>query len=117
VEIMKQITGQEPRMWGPTMVGFGTYHYVYASGHEGDTFLTGFSPRKNALTLYFMAGLQERFASQLEKLGKAKASKGCLYVKKLADVNLGVLREMIRENVGYLAGKSKPATSKKSRRK
>src|SRR5947209_17997934 len=94
VKIMKDITGMPPRMWGPTMVGFGEYHYVYASGHEGDTFLTGFSPRKGALALYFMAGLQERFAAQLQKLGKAKASKGCLYVKKLADVDLDGLREL-----------------------
>src|SRR5262245_62290611 len=74
LEIMKEITGQPPRMWGPTMVGFGEYHYVYASGHEGDTFLTGFAPRKDALALYFTAGLQERFAAELAKLGKAKAS-------------------------------------------
>jgi hypothetical protein len=108
LEIMKEITGQPPRMWGPTMVGFGEYHYVYASGHEGDTFLTGFSPRKDALSLYFTAGLQDRFAAELQKLGKARASKGCLYIKKLADVDLAVLREMIRANVAQLAALAKP---------
>lgn len=117
LEIMQEITGQPPKMWGPTMVGFGDYHYVYASGHEGDTFLTGFSPRKGALTLYFMAGLEERFAAQLPKLGKAKASKGCLYIKRLADVDLDVLREMIRANVAHLNGiakpRSKPAPTKR----
>ena len=120
LEIMKEVTGKPPRMWGPTMVGFGEYHYVYASGHEGDTFLTGFSPRKGALTLYFMAGLEERFAAQLKKLGKVKTSKGCLYIKKLADVDLAVLREMIKENVAHLTGMSmppsKPAPAKKGRR-
>src|SRR5437016_9644740 len=120
LEIMKEVTGKPPRMWGPTMVGFGEYHYVYASGHEGDTFLTGFSPRKGALTLYFMAGLEERFAAQLKKLGKVKTSKGCLYIKKLADVDLAVLREMIQANVTHVNGiskPSKPVRTKKSRKK
>jgi len=121
LEIMKEITGKPPKMWGPTMVGFGQYHYVYASGHEGDMFLTGFSPRKGALTLYFMAGLEERFAAQLKKLGKAKTSKGCLYIKKLADVDLAILRQMIQANVAHLAGMSKcppePVPAKKSRKK
>ena len=108
LEIMQEITGQPPKMWGPTIVGFGDYHYVYASGHEGDTCLTGFSPRKEALVLYFTAGLQERFATELAKLGKAKASKGCLYIKKLADVDLAVLRDMIRANVAHLATLAKP---------
>jgi hypothetical protein len=108
LEIMQEITGQPPRMWGPTMVGFGDYHYVYASGHEGDTFLTGFSPRKEALVLYFGAGLQERFAAELDRLGKVRVSKGCLYIKKLADVDLAVLGDMIRANVAHLAALAKP---------
>ena len=119
--IMKEITGQPPTMWGPTMVGFGEYHYVYPTGHEGDMFLTGFSPRKGALTLYCMAGLEKRFAAQLKKLGKVKTSKGCLYIKKLADVDLAVLRSIIQANVDYLAGMSKqrakPAPAKKSKKK
>jgi Domain of unknown function (DU1801) len=121
LDIMKEITGLPPKMWGPSMVGFGTYHYVYASGHEGDTFLTGFSPRASALTVYCMCGLDERFTAQLKKLGKAKASKGCLYIKKLADVDLGVLREMIRASIAQPTGMSKPpsksAPAKKSRKK
>ncbi len=121
LDIMREITGETPRMWGPTMVGFGAYHYVYASGHEGDSFLAGFSPRKSALVLYFNAGLEDRFAAELRKLGKAKASKGCLYIKKLADVDLGVLTEMIRANAAYLAGmarpRSEPAAPKKSAKK
>ena len=107
---MREVTGQSPKMWGPTMVGFGDYHYVYESGHEGDTFLTGFSPRKDALAIYFTAGLQERFAAELQRLGKAKASKGCLYIKKLADVDLAVLRDMIRANVAHLTALAKPPT-------
>lgn len=121
LEIMKEITGKPPKMWGSTMVGFGEYHYVYPSGHEGDTFLTGFSPRKGALTVYFMAGLQERFAAQLQKLGKFKTGKGCLYIKKLEDVDHAVLRDMIRSNVAYLPAISKApsesAPTKKGRKK
>ena len=121
LEIMKEVTGKPPKMWGPSIIGFGEYHYVYASGHEGDMCLAGFSPRKSALTLYFNAGLEERFAAQLKKLGKCKTSKGCLYIKKLADVDLAVLREMIEANVAHLSGmskpSSKPAPAKKPRKK
>jgi hypothetical protein len=121
VEMMKEITGEPPRMWGPTMVGFGQFHYVYASGHEGDTFLIGFSPRKSALTLYFAAGLDQRFSAALAKLGKVKTGKGCLYIKRLAEVDLAVLGEMMRSNVAYLAALVKPPTepapAKKSKKK
>jgi hypothetical protein len=121
LEMMKDVTGKPPKMWGPTMVGFGEFHYVYDSGHEGDTFLAGFSPRKAALTLYFMAGMDERFAALLKKLGKVKMGKGCLYIKKLADVDLDVLREMIRTNVSYLEAlvksRAKPDSAKKGRQK
>jgi hypothetical protein len=108
LEIMKEITGKQPKLWGPTMVGFGEYHYVYDSGHEGDSFLAGFSPRKSALVVYVTAGLEERFATRLPKLGKVKTSKGCLYIKRLADVDLAVLRDMIWENVAHLVAISKP---------
>ena len=111
LKMMEKITGQPPKMWGPTMVGFGEYHYVYDTGHEGDMFLAGFSPRKSALVVYFMAGLEERFAAQIAKLGKAKTSKGCLYIKRLADVDLTVLREMIRDNVAHLTALSKSTKS------
>jgi hypothetical protein len=117
VQIMKEITGQPPRMWGPTIGGFGEYHYVYDSGHEGDICLTGFSPRKSALVLYFAAGVEERFGHELAKLGKFKASKGCLYIKKLADVDLVVLREMIAANVAHLTGLSQlPSQSKPAKK-
>jgi hypothetical protein len=119
VAMMMEITGEEPRMWGPTIVGFGDYHYVYESGHEGDCCLTGFSPRKGNLVVYFLAGLEERFPVQLKKLGKVKTSKGCLYIKKLADIDLDVLREMIEANIMHLAGLAKPkkAPAKKPRKK
>jgi Domain of unknown function (DU1801) len=107
LKLMKVATGMQPRMWGTSMIGFGECHYVYASGHEGDIFLTGFSPRKGKLTLYLMAGLDQRFAEQLKKLGKVKTGKGCLYIKKLADVDLAVLREMIKMNVAYLRDRLK----------
>lgn len=121
LKIMQEITGQPPKMWGPTIVGCGEYHYVYESGHEGDTCLAGFSPRKNALVVYFTAGVEERFAAQLAKLGKAKVSKGCLYIKRLADVDVAVLRDMLRKNVAHLLALSKPrsepAAAKTSRKK
>jgi hypothetical protein len=117
LEVMREVTGQPPRMWGSAMVGFGDHHYVHPSGREGDTFLAGFSPRKDALALYFWAGLQERFGAELPRLGKVKAGKGCLYVKRLADVDLAVLREMIQANVAHLAAAAKPAPAKRSRKK
>src|SRR5579871_4275437 len=121
VKMMQEITGEPPRMWGPTMVGFGQFHYVYASGHEGDTFLLGFSPRKSALTLYFMAGLDQRFSAAIAKLGKVKTGKGCLYIKRLADVDLVVLREMMRANVAHIKALVKPpeeaSPAKKSKKK
>jgi len=102
VDIMTNVTGKPPRMWGPSIVGFGEYHYVYDSGHEGDICLAGFSPRTSALVVYFGAGLEQRFAKELKKLGKCKVTKGCLYIKRLADVDLGVLRGMIKANVAFL---------------
>ena len=104
LEIMKDITGEEPLMWGPSIVGFGQYHYKYESGREGDFFLTGFSPRKQSLTCYIMGGFS-RYDDLLSKLGKFKHGKGCLYVKKLEDIDLEVLKEMIRQSVAYIAKK------------
>lgn len=101
LELMREVTGEEPKMWGPSIVGFGTYHYRYASGHEGDSCLTGFSPRKAALTLYVMPGFA-RFDEILGRLGKFKAGKGCLYLKRLADVDLAVLRELVAASVAHL---------------
>lgn len=97
-QLMEAATGEPPKMWGPSIVGYGTYHYVYASGREGDWMITGFSPRKTALTVYLMAGV-ERQTELLAKLGKYKTGKSCLYIKRLSDINLDVLREMIGVSV------------------
>lgn len=101
VELMKQATGSEPAMWGASMVGFGKYHYKYESGREGDWFITGFSPRKGALTLYIMAGF-DRYDGILKRLGKYKTGKSCLYVKRFDDIDLDVLRELINESVQHM---------------
>jgi hypothetical protein len=104
IRIMKKITGEDPKMWGASIVGFGRYHYKYDSGHEGYSCLTGFSPRKQNLSLYVMPGFGER-TDLLEKLGKHKAAKGCLYIKKLADVDIEVLKKLITATVDYLKKK------------
>jgi hypothetical protein len=100
LNLMKEITGEEPQMWGPSMVGFGSCHYKYESGREGDMFMVGFSPRKANLTLYIGAGFPH-YDELMQKLGKHKTSKACLYVKKLADVDRAVLRELIQQSVAY----------------
>ena len=91
---MREITGLEPEMWGPSIIGFGDYHYEYESGREGDMFLTGFSPRKQNLTLYIIDGL-EGHRQLLDRLGKHRTSTACLYINKLADVDAQVLRQLI----------------------
>ncbi len=101
VRIMKKVTGAKPRMWGPSIVGFGTYHYKYASGREGDWPLTGFSSRKRELTLYIMAGFS-RYDELMAKLGKHKTGKSCLYVKRLADVDLKVLERLVTASVKHV---------------
>ncbi len=98
IDMMRDVTGEEPAMWGPSIVGFGSYHYKYASGREGDWMKTGFSPRKQALTLYIMSGFSD-YDALLAKLGKYKTGKSCLYVKSLADVDLEVLRELVEKSV------------------
>jgi hypothetical protein len=105
VKMMEKITGKKPKMWGPSIVGFGSYHYEYASGREGDWPLTGFSPRKQALTLYIMSGFKQ-YDALLKKLGKFKTGKACLYVKKLEDVDQSVLTELIRRSVQHQLGGS-----------
>ncbi len=92
--MMQKVTGAAPRMWGDAIVGFGDYHYRYASGREGDWFKVGFAPRKQNLTLYLSYNLED-MAGLLAKLGKHKTGVGCVYIKRLADVDLGVLEEMI----------------------
>ena len=100
-EIMQEITGDEPEMWGDSIVGFGSYHYIYDSGREGDWFQTGFSPRKQNLTLYIMPGFA-RYGELLSKLGKHKTGKSCLYINRLSDVDLNVLRELIEKSVEHV---------------
>ena len=103
-EIMGRITGCEARMWGPSMVGFGRYHYKYASGREGDWFLTGFSPRKHSLTLYIMPGFAD-YGDLMSRLGKYKTGKSCLYINKLDDVDLAILEDLIRLSVAFMKRK------------
>ena len=98
LDIMEEITGAPARMWGPSIVGFGTYHYKYPSGTEGDWMLTGFSPRKQNLTLYLMSGFGI-VKDDLLILGKHKIGKSCLYIKKLSDINEVVLRDMIKKSI------------------
>ncbi len=99
--MMRKATGKRARMWGPSIVGYGSYHYKYDSGREGDFMLTGFSPRKQALTLYVMPGF-ERYESLMGKLGKYKTGKSCLYIKRLADVDENVLQRLITESVSHM---------------
>jgi hypothetical protein len=101
IEMMSAATGHAPKMWGPSIVGFDEYHYRYDSGREGDSPLVGFSPRKAALTLYLMLGAGD-FEAQLAKLGKYTTGKGCLYIKKLADVDHAVLQDLISAAVAQL---------------
>ena len=98
LKLMQEVTGDEPTMWGDSIVGFGSYDYKYASGREGTWFQTGFSPRKQNLTLYIMSGF-DRYDELLGKLGKYKTGKSGLYMKKLEDVDLDVLEELVKESV------------------
>lgn len=95
------ITGWAPKMWGPTIIGYGEYHYKYDSGREGDFLATGFSPRKTNLSIYVMPGYQD-LDEELSRLGKHKMGASCLYINKLADVNMDVLREIIRKGLDRL---------------
>ena len=105
--LMAEITDAEGVMWGSSIVGFGSYHYRYASGREGDFFEAGFSPRKRALTIYVMVGFAE-YEDLLARLGKHSTGKSCLYVKRLADVDLDVLREMLIRSVATIRAKYPP---------
>jgi len=98
IALMKKITGAEPRMWGSSLVGFGSYHYQYESGREGDFFITGFSPRKSAFTVYIMPGFSD-YADLMEQLGPYKTGKSCLYVKNLDVVDRGILEQIINKSV------------------
>jgi len=101
LDLFAETAGYEARMWGTSIIGFGSYHYKYASGHEGDAPLVGFSPRKANFSLYFAAGDPER-ERLLQELGKYKSGKGCIYVNKLADVNEDTLKALIRHSIAFL---------------
>jgi len=105
LELMREVTGEEPRMWGPSIVGFGAYRYRYESGREGDWFLAGFSPRKSNLVVYIMSGFP-RHAELMERLGKHRTGKSCLYINRLEDVDLDVLRELVRRSAEHVAKSS-----------
>lgn len=101
LKITEEITGFQPKMWGPAIIGFGSYHYKYDSGHEGDAPLVGFSPRKEAISLYLSSAFENK-EELLAKFGKHKAGKGCIYIKKLTDIDVEVLKEMISLSVDSL---------------
>jgi hypothetical protein len=105
-DLMKKVTKAEPKMWGTSIVGFGSYHYKYASGHEGEWPLVGFSPRKQNLTLYLMLGFDNTEAL-LSKLGKHKTGKVCLYINSLDDIHLPTLRQLIQQSVAEMKKKYK----------
>jgi Domain of unknown function (DU1801) len=102
IELMQKWSDSEPKMWGPSIIGFGNYHYKYASGHEGDAPVLGFSPRKAALTLYVYSDT-EKSKTLIESLGKFKMSKACIYVKKLSDIDIDVLKELCIESIKYIS--------------
>jgi hypothetical protein len=104
IKLMSAASGCEAKMYGPSIIGFGTYHYIYDSGHEGDAPLIAFSPRKAAISLYVYTGLEEH-ESWLEGLGKFKMGKACIYIKKLSDINQQKLKTVMEENIKYLQNK------------
>lgn len=101
IDLMSEWSGFEPKMWGPSIIGFGSYHYKYASGHEGDAIMIGFSPRKAEFSLYVYANT-EKSQQLIEGLGKFKMGKACIYVKKLSDINIDVLEKLCEETIAYL---------------
>ena len=104
MKLMREVTGKRATMWGTSIVGFGKYHYKYASGREGDHILTGFSPRKQALTVYVISGFKAH-PKLMEKLGKYKTGKSCLYIKSLDDIDRSVLAELIERSVAHMREK------------
>ncbi|MEO8710692.1 MAG: DUF1801 domain-containing protein [Parafilimonas sp.] len=104
IEMMKQVTGLPPKMWGTAIIGFGSYHYKYESGHEGDMCIIGFSPRKQNITLYIGIS-NENIQKLLPDLGKHRTGKGCLYINKLSDVNTDVLKKIIKTAFEYTRAK------------
>ena len=102
--MMQEITGEPPAMWGASIIGFGTYHYRYASGHEGDSALASFAPRRQHLAIYLVGEFESRYQSVLARLGPHKSGKGCLYIKRLDDVDRDALRELIDRSVRVRRG-------------
>ena len=104
IALMKEVSGFEAKMWGPSIIGFGNYHYKYDSGHEGDAPLLGFSPRKAAISLYVFTGLKEH-KHLLDGLGKFKMGKACIYINKLSDVNEEKLKTLMKQTISFLKNK------------
>lgn len=104
LKLMKTVTGERPKMWGPSIVGFGMYHYQYASGQQGDWPLVAFSPRAQSLTLYIMSGFKS-YASLVKKLGQVKTGKSCLYIKRLEDIDKVALSQLIKDSFEYMKKK------------
>lgn len=109
-KMMEEITGEKPQMWGTSIVGFGSYHYKYPSGQEGDWPITGFSPRKQDLTLYIMPGFAEQ-GDLMTQLGKHRTGKSCLYIKRLSDVHVPTLKKLIRGSVKQMRKTTKKQTA------
>lgn len=101
LEVFEETSGYPAKMWGSSIIGFGSYHYVYATGHEGDAPLVGFSPRKAKVSLYFATGDTER-EQLLEKFGKHTSGKGCVYINKTEDIDVEVLKELITQSIAFL---------------
>lgn len=112
-KMMEEITGEKPTMWGPSIVGFGTYRYKYASGHGGDWPIAAFSPRKNDLTVYIMPGF-EQYKDLMGQLGKHRTGLSCLYIKRLSDVHVPTLKKLIRESVKSMKKMTRERATKKS---
>jgi hypothetical protein len=106
IELLKKISGEVPVLWGDSIIGFGSYHYQYESGREGDMPIIGFSPRKREFAIYIMTGF-EQLQVQLGKLGKHKAGKSCLYIKRLSDIQISVLEELMKESVAIIKSEHK----------
>jgi len=101
LDLFTETTGYEGKMWGPSMIGFGMYHYTYKTGHEGDAFLVGFSPRKAKISLYFAANDPKK-EELLSKFGKHTAGKACIYINKVSDIDIDVLKELIQHSIAFL---------------
>ena len=102
IQLFSEETGYEPKMWGANIIGFGRYHYKYASGHEGDAAPIGFSPRKAQISIYLSQPEDEIREEKLSRLGKHKMGKGCLYIKKISDIDPAVLKELVQDSVSYI---------------